>query len=126
MLIRTHPYTSIPTPLEVSLMHGGPRRIVLALAVLSVLALPAAPAVLAAPQLAIRSPRNAAEVNGSSVTVDIAVSDVTLLPPSVPWEQAGSQPQTNRPDQGHLLLMLDLWPPVISSTSEPYTFKDVP
>jgi hypothetical protein len=98
----------------------------LLVALFSILALSLAGEALAAPQLAIRSPLNRAEVTDSSVTVEFDVSDITLTPPTVPWEQAGTRGQENRPDQGHLLLMLDLWPPVVWDKQEPYTFQNVP
>ena len=71
------------------------------LATVAVLLLAVAGEALAAPQLAVRSPESRAQVTGSSVTVEFSLSDVSLVQPSVPSEQAGSQPRSGpRPSTG--------------------------
>jgi hypothetical protein len=48
-----------------------------------------------------------------------------IVPSTVPVAEAGKRPDVNRPDEGHLHLMLDLQPPVIWNTTDPYTFANV-
>src|SRR3712207_2041402 len=75
------------------------------------------------PELRVTAPADGAELEGEDVTVSFQVSDgFKLVRSSVPFADAGKRPEANRPNEGHLHLMLDLQPVVIVASAEPYTF----
>lgn len=83
------------------------------------------PTTAAAPSLAVLSPSDGAVIRGTSVTVTFTTADVTLARTIVPLAQAGARPEVNRPNEGHIHLMLDLQPLVVWERSDPYTFTNV-
>lgn len=80
---------------------------------------------VAQPQLQVSSPQSGDTIDGSSVTVSYDVSGFTVAPSTVPLEAAGQRPEANRPEEGHVHLMLDLLPVVVLESTEPYTFTNV-
>jgi len=78
------------------------------------------------PTLEVPAPTEGSTVEGTDVTVAFQVSGLSIVESTVALEQAGLQPEANRPGEGHIHLMLDLWPIVVWSTTEPYTFTNVP
>jgi len=76
--------------------------------------------------LKVTAPADGAEIRGKDVTVSFQVSDgFKLVRSSVPFADAGKRPELNRPNEGHLHLMLDLQPVVVVASAEPYTFRNV-
>jgi hypothetical protein len=84
------------------------------------------PAAAQGPSLTIVSPAEGATIGGASVTVEFKVTDLKIVPSTVLVAEFGRRPETNRPDEGHLHLSLDLFPLVIWERASPYVFKDVP
>lgn len=78
------------------------------------------------PGLEVSTPTNGSTVDGTDVTVTFSVTGITLIQSTVPLEQAGLQPEANRPGEGHVHFMLDLNPLVVWGTADPYTFTNVP
>ena len=78
------------------------------------------------PELNVSTPAEGSSVDGTDVTVTFSVTGLTLVESTVPLERAGQQPEANRLGEGHVHLMLDLGPIVVWSTTEPYTFTNVP
>jgi hypothetical protein len=78
------------------------------------------------PSLEISGPAEGSTVEGTDVTVTFQVSGISIVPSPVPLEQAGQQPEANRPGEGHLHLMLDLGSLVVWSETTPYTFTNIP
>jgi hypothetical protein len=78
------------------------------------------------PGLNVTAPAEGSTVDGTDVTVSFSVTGITIVPSTVPLERAGQQPEANRPGEGHVHLMLDLGSLVVWSTTEPYTFANVP
>jgi hypothetical protein len=78
------------------------------------------------PGLEVTAPTEGSSVDGTNVTVAFTVTGISIIESPVPLEQAGLQPEANRPGEGHLHLMLDLGSLVVWSTTEPYTFTNVP
>lgn len=85
-----------------------------------------APVAAASPGLQVLSPAPGVQIQGDSVTVSVQVSDFRIVPTTVPLTEAGKHPEANRPDEGHLHFMLDLWPIVVWTQTGPYTFTNVP
>lgn len=78
------------------------------------------------PSLEVTAPAEGSTVDGTDVTVTFSVTGIAIVQSSVPLEQAGQQPEANRPGEGHVHLMLDLGSIVVWSTTDPYTFTNVP
>lgn len=90
-------------------------------------ALVAIPSVASAePGLTVSSPQAEETINGTSVTITFEASDFSIVPSTVPLDEAGLRPEANREGEGHVHFMLDLMPIVVWETTEPYTFNDVP
>jgi hypothetical protein len=66
------------------------------------------------PDLIILSPSNGAVIAGTSVTVTFQTPGFTMVPSAVPASEAARHPELNRPNQGHIHMMLDLQPLDIS------------
>jgi hypothetical protein len=77
-------------------------------------------------RLEVMAPLNGSTIDGTSVAVDFVASGISIVPSSVPLEQAGLQPEANRPGEGHVHFMLDTWPVVVWERNETYVFNDVP
>ena len=78
------------------------------------------------PQVSVSAPANGALVTGDTVTVSFRVTGLTIVPTSVPVSEAGKHPEVNKPGEGHVHFMLDLQPLVVWTSTDPYTFKDLP
>jgi hypothetical protein len=76
--------------------------------------------------LVVTSPTAGQVIQSDTVRVEFELDDFTLVPSTVPLDEAGKRPDANRPGEGHLHLMLDLQPLVVWERNEPYTFTDVP
>jgi hypothetical protein len=94
--------------------------------VLTFASTPLVGALAPARQLMITAPADRAAVDGPAVTVRYEVNGVTLVPPFIALEEAGTRPEANRPDQGHLHFMLDTFPLAFWGEPDSYTFNDVP
>src|ERR671939_666834 len=78
------------------------------------------------PQLTLTSPRDGQGVSGPVVQVQFQVTDLNVVPSSVPIEEAGKHPEVNRPGEGHLHFMVDLEPLAVWYTTDPYPLTDLP
>ena len=86
----------------------------------------AAPTLAAEPQLTILGPTDQERVSTPDVQVTFLVTGLTVVPSSVPLAEEGQHPEANRPGEGHLHFMLDVQPPVVWHTTDPYTLSNVP
>jgi hypothetical protein len=77
------------------------------------------------PSLTVVAPADGAVVDGGSVTVSFRVSDFKIVPSPVPVSEFGKRPDLNRPNEGHIHLVLDLQPLVVWGSEESYTFDGV-
>ena len=84
-----------------------------------------AAAAAASPDLTVTAPMEGVTLQEDNVTVTFQVTDFKLVRSSVPLDQAGKQPEANRPGEGHLHFMLDLRPLVVWERADPYTFENV-
>ena len=78
------------------------------------------------PGLNVSTPVEGSSVDGTDVKVTFSVTGFSIVPSTVPLEQAGQHPEANRPGEGHVHFMLDLGPIVVWTTADPYTFTNVP
>ncbi|HEX6288471.1 MAG TPA: hypothetical protein VFZ66_04730 [Herpetosiphonaceae bacterium] len=78
------------------------------------------------PQLKVTAPASEAAINGTNVMVEFQATGITLVPSTVPLNEAGKRPDANRAGEGHLHLMLDLQPLIVWERAEPYRFENVP
>lgn len=101
-------------------------RCLLVLTAALVLLLGPSGSVAAAPQLTVTSPTEGVAIRGTEVTVNFETNGFRLVPSPIPLASTGRNPEGNRPDEGHLMLWLDLWPVAVVARGEPYTFTDVP
>jgi hypothetical protein len=88
--------------------------------------LASSPAAAQQVDLRVTAPQPGATIQGSDVTVTFEVAGFTVTTSPVAVEQAGQQPQANRPGEGHVHLTLDLPPFVVHFANSPYTFRNVP
>jgi len=102
------------------------RKLVYLMAVLALCLLTALPSHAAGAELTILSPMNGEQVLGDSIRVVFQVTGMQLMPSTIPLAEAGKHPEANKPDEGHLHFMLDLQPPVVWGSADPYTFNNVP
>jgi hypothetical protein len=86
----------------------------------------ATPVAVAEPQLAVTAPASGATLPGQSFAVTFRVTDLQVVPTTVPVSEAGMRPEANRPGQGHLHFVLDSQPLVVWERLDPYTFTNVP
>jgi Family of unknown function (DUF6130) len=86
----------------------------------------ATPVADAEPQLAVLGPAPGATVAGTSVTVSFRVTDLRLVPTTVPVSEAGMRPEANRPGEGHVHFLLDAQPLVVWERLDPYVFTNIP
>src|SRR5262245_27962593 len=77
------------------------------------------PAAVAEPQLAVSAPANGATLPGQSFTVTFRVTDLQVVPTTIPVSEAGMRPEANRPGQGHLHFVLDSQPLVVWERLDP-------
>ncbi len=102
------------------------RYLLLLITWLALLVAARAPVAAQRPTLTITTPTDGSVIQGTAVTVSFQTSGITLRPSSVPFTEAGTRPEANRPGEGHLHLTLDLQPVVVRTSSAPYTFTQVP
>jgi len=76
-------------------------------------------------ELRVLKPMQGAVIRGNSLTVIFEAEGRTIVPSSVPLKEAGKRPDANRPDEGHVHLMLDLQPVVVWEKTAQYTFQNV-
>ena len=76
-------------------------------------------------ELRVLEPMQGAVIRGNAITVIFEAEGRSIVPSSVPLNEAGKLPDANRPDEGHLHLMLDLQPVVVWEKTESYTFQNV-
>jgi hypothetical protein len=107
-------------------MYRSLGRLLAAVIIASVVLVGHVTVAVAEPQLVVTSPTNGATIRGNTVTVSFRVTDLTIVPTSVPVAEAGRHPEANRPGEGHLHFMLDLEPLVVWERTTPYTFTNVP
>jgi hypothetical protein len=81
---------------------------------------------VAAQELVVMAPASGDAVDGSEVVVRFEANEFSIVPSTIPLEEAGQHPEVNRPEEGHVHLMLDLGPVVVWNVADPYTFSDVP
>jgi hypothetical protein len=77
------------------------------------------------PSLTVVTPTDGAVIEGDSVTVSFTVSDFKIVPSPVPVSEFGKRPDANRPNEGHVHLVLDLQPLVVWESEQAYTFTGV-
>jgi hypothetical protein len=76
-------------------------------------------------ELRLLEPMQGGTIRGNSIAVIFEVAGCSIVPSSVSLEEAASRPEVNRPDEGHLLLSLDLQPPVVWDRDVPFRFENV-
>jgi hypothetical protein len=105
------------------------KKILMSIALATILAVLCTGCITAVPELAITSPADNAVINGSSVTITVEVKNFNLV------DKIG---QANVPGQGHLVYFLDVVPPTdqglpvvysperaVASTSTTYAWENV-
>jgi hypothetical protein len=80
----------------------------------------------AQPGLTVSSPEDGETINDTSVTITFEATEFSIVPSTVPLDQAGQRPEANREGEGHVHFMLDLMPIIVWESTEPYTITDVP
>ncbi len=77
------------------------------------------------PAITVSSPSQGQTIAGTTFTVHFQVSDLKIVPSSIPISEAGKHPEANHPGEGHIHFMLDLQPLVVWYQTGPYTFENV-
>jgi hypothetical protein len=80
----------------------------------------------AGPELTVETPQNGASIEGADIPVTFTVSNIKIVPTTVPVAEAGKHPEVNHSGEGHLHFVLDLQPLIVWDKNEPYTLKNVP
>jgi hypothetical protein len=102
------------------------RRLRLVLIVAGLMLGSAGMAAAQSPTLQVTAPVEGSTVEGTNVTVAFTVTGINIVESPVPLERAGQQPEANHPGEGHVHFMLDLGSLIVWTSTEPYTFTNVP
>jgi hypothetical protein len=101
------------------------RRLLFLATVLAAFLASAVIAEAAGPQLKVLPPPNGT-VAGSTVTVQLQISGFKVVSSTVPLTQAGKDPATNVPGEGHIHYLLDAQPLGIQYQDGPIVLHNVP
>jgi len=79
-----------------------------------------------APQISILSPKNGTTVADTTIIVQVLLLNFKPVPSKVPRSEFGQHPEANRPNEGHIQLVLDVGPVVTIDHGTSYTLMNVP
>jgi|SRR5579859_190906 len=90
-------------------------------------------ATVASPTVTILQPADGDVLQGTSFTVRLQITNFKIVRAAIPYtpsmnmENHSMDPAANRPGEGHIHMVLDLWPVVaLDDGSVTYTFQNVP